>query len=80
MTKPHTQPEPSDGMASILKVAAKMDQELSELPMPSHAAIVNILSQLCEHRLAMVHREEQKKAEQAKREAQFSPHAQQQKM
>ena len=44
MTKPHTSPQPSDGMASILKVAAKMDQELSELPMPSHAAIVNILS------------------------------------
>jgi hypothetical protein len=72
MRRPN-QPESSE-LDNILKVAERLDNELKELPLESHAAIVNILSQLTEHRASMLQREERKKAEQRQREAQFAPH------
>ena len=56
-----------------MKTAERLDNELKELPIESHGAIINILSQLCEHRVAMIQREERKKAEADKRAAQFGP-------
>lgn len=73
MAKARNEAESTE-LQGILKTAGDMDNQLKELPMESHAAIVNILSQLCEHRVAMITREERKAAEQRQREAQFAPH------
>lgn len=60
-----------------LKIAGALDDELKQLPTETYAAVVNILSQLCEHRIAMIQREAQKRMQEERREQRFAPHLKQ---
>lgn len=71
MAKTQAPPE----VQSICKAAEEIDtQFLKEEPIETQGAIVNVLCQIVEHRLAMINRERAKEAKAAQLANQFGPH------
>lgn len=68
-------PQAPSEVQSICKVAEEIDtQFLKEEPIETQGAIVNVLCQIVEHRLAMINRERQKEAKAQHLANQFGPH------
>lgn len=68
-------PTAKDETVRIMGISKKMHLELAEMEIQDHVAVVNVLTQLCQHRVSTL---EKKLAEDEKnrlREAQFGPHA-----
>ena len=61
----------NDETQSIIRIAEKIDNELKELPIETQGAVINVLSQCCEHRIAMINRARRKEADDEKRAAQY---------
>lgn len=67
-------PSAKDQTVIILGISKKMHLELAEMEIQDHVAVVNVLTQLCQHRVSTLEKKlaEDEKARQ--REAAFGAH------
>lgn len=67
-------PSAKDETVRILGISKKMHLELADMEIQDHVAIVNVLTQLCQHRTNVLQKKMEEDEKQRQREAEFGPH------
>ena len=68
-------PTAKDETVKILGISKKMHLELAEMEIQDHTAIVNVLTQLCQHRISTLDKQMVEAEKDRLREAAFGPHS-----
>lgn len=68
-------PTAKDETVKILGISKKIHLELADMEIQDHVAVVNVLTQLCQHRVSTLEKKLAEDEKNRQREAAFGPHA-----